>query len=67
MTCILRTYRPCNLTIGFSKYEFNKNLLSNVTFIRVTSSVTWIRERERERERERCVGDSCMVALEAGL
>ena len=65
MACTLKTYRTCNLTIGFLKHEFNKNLLSNVTLIRVTSNVTWIRERERERER--CVGDSCMVALEAGL
>ena len=63
MACTLKTYRTCNLTIGFSKHEFNKNLLSNVTLIRVTSNVTWMRERERESN----VGDSCMVALEAGL
>ena len=54
MACTLKTYRTCNLTIGFSKHEFNKNLLSNVTLIRVTSNVNWIWERERERERERC-------------
>ena len=30
--CMLRPYRKCNPTIGFSKYEFNNNLLSGVTF-----------------------------------
>ena len=38
---MLRTYRTCNLTIGFSKYEFNNKLLDGVTFFRVTSGVTW--------------------------
>ena len=36
---MLRKYRTCNLTIGFSKYEFNNKLLSGVTFLRVTSGV----------------------------
>ena len=39
---ILRTYRTCNLTVEFSKYEFNNKLLGGVTFLRVTLGVTWI-------------------------
>ena len=27
--------------VGFSKYEFNNKLLSDVTLFRVTPSVTW--------------------------
>ena len=41
MACILRTYRKCNPTVGFSKYEFNNKLLGGVTFFRVTSGITW--------------------------
>ena len=41
LACMLRTYRKCNWTVGFSKYEFNNKLLVSVTFFRVTSSVTW--------------------------
>ena len=37
---MLRTYRTCNLTIGFLKYEFNNKLLDDVTVFRVTSGVT---------------------------
>ena len=37
---MLRTYRTCNSTVGFSKYEFNYKLLGGVTFYSVTSSVT---------------------------
>ena len=40
LACILRTYKTCNPTVGFSKYEFNNKLLVGVTFFRVTSSVT---------------------------
>ena len=40
LACILRTYRACNLTVGFSKYEFNNKLLSGVTFFRVTYGIT---------------------------
>ena len=36
----LRTYRTYNPMVGFSKYEFNDKLLGDVTFFRVTSSVT---------------------------
>ena len=42
LTCMLRTYRKCNPTVGFSKYEFNNKLLGGVIFFWVTSGVTWI-------------------------
>ena len=38
---MLITYRKCNQTAGFLKYEFNNKLLGLVTFFRVTSGVTW--------------------------
>ena len=38
---MLRTYRTCNLTMEFSKYEFYKKLLSDITLFRVTLGVTW--------------------------
>ena len=41
LACMLGTYRKCDPTVGFSKYEFNSNLLVGVIFFRVTSSVTW--------------------------
>ena len=41
LACILITYRTCDPTVGFSKYEFKNKLLVGVTFFRVTSSVTW--------------------------
>ena len=37
---MLRPYRACNPTVGFSKYEFNNKLLVGVTFFKITSSVT---------------------------
>ena len=37
---MLRTYRTCNSTFVFSKYEFDNKLLGSVTFFRITSSVT---------------------------
>ena len=37
---MLRTYRKCDPTVGFSKFKFNNKLLIGVTFFRVTSSVT---------------------------
>ena len=40
LACMLRTYITCNPTVGFSKHEFNNKLLGDVTFFRVTSSVT---------------------------
>ena len=39
---MLRPYRTCNPTDGFSKYEFNNKLLRGVTFFRVTLGVTRI-------------------------
>ena len=39
LACILRTYRTCNSTVRFSKYEFNNKLLGGVTFFRVMLSV----------------------------
>ena len=38
--CMLKTYRTCDPTVEFSKYEFNNKLLVGVTFFRVTSTVT---------------------------
>ena len=37
---MLRTYRKCDPTVGFLKYEFKNKLMFGVTFFRVTSSVT---------------------------
>ena len=37
---MLKTYRKCDPTVEFSKYEFNNKLLVDVTFFRVTSSVS---------------------------
>ena len=37
----LRTYRTCNSTVRFSKYEFYNKLLGDVTLLRVTPGVTW--------------------------
>ena len=38
---MLRTYRTCNSTVGFSKYEFYNKLLRGVILLKVISSVTW--------------------------
>ena len=40
LACMLRTYRKCNPTVGFSKSEFNNKLLCDVTFFWVTLGVT---------------------------
>ena len=40
LACMLRIYRTCNPTVGFSKYEFNNKLLGGVIFFRITSGVT---------------------------
>ena len=45
LACMLRTYRTCNPTVEFTKYEFNNKLLGGVTFFRVLSSVTWTQPR----------------------
>ena len=36
----LKTYKTCNSTVGFSKYEFYNKLLDDITLLRVTSGVT---------------------------
>ena len=41
LACMLREYKKCDPTVGFSKYEIKKKLLIGVTFSTVTSSVTW--------------------------
>ena len=40
LACMLRTYRTCNPTVEFTKYEFNNKLLGGVTFFRATAGVT---------------------------
>ena len=40
MAFMLRPHKKYNPTVGFSKYEFNNKLLSDVTFFRVMSAVT---------------------------
>ena len=41
LACMLRTYKTCNPTVGFSKYEFDNKLLGGVIFFRITLGVTW--------------------------
>ena len=38
--CMLRTYRTCNSTVRFSKYELNNKLLGDVTLLIITPGVT---------------------------
>ena len=38
---MLRTYRTCNSTVRFSKYELNNKLLGDVTLLIITPGVTW--------------------------
>ena len=38
---MLRTYRTCNSTVKFSKYEFYNKLLDGVTLLKLTPDVTW--------------------------
>ena len=38
LAAMLRTYKTCNSTVGFSTYEFNNKLLGDVIFLRVTLS-----------------------------
>ena len=47
---MLRTYRICNSTIGFSKYKFNNKLLSSVTLLIVTPGVTWTQPFQKYRK-----------------
>ena len=39
-TCRLKTYKTCKPMVRFSKYEFNNNILSGVTLLRVTLDIT---------------------------
>ena len=34
LACMLRIYRTCNSTVGFSKYEFINKLLDSVTLFK---------------------------------
>ena len=36
---MLRTYRTCNSTVEFSKYEINNKFLGDVTLLRVTLGI----------------------------
>ena len=36
LVCMWKTYNICNLMFGFSKYEFNSKLLSNIILFKVT-------------------------------
>ena len=38
---MLKTYKTCNSTVGFSKYKFYNKLLCDVTLLRVIPGVTW--------------------------
>ena len=37
----VKTYKTCNWTVGFSKYEFYNKLLGSITLLRVIPGVTW--------------------------
>ena len=41
LTYMLRTYRKCDPTVRFLKYEFKNKLLIGVRFFKVTLGVTW--------------------------
>ena len=45
LTWILKTYRTCNSTVRFSKYEYYNKLLGSVTLFRVTLDVIYIYEK----------------------
>ena len=40
LACILRTYRTCNATVGFSKYKFKNKLLGGEILLKVMLDVT---------------------------
>ena len=48
---MLRTYRTCNSTIKFSKYEFYNKLLGGVTLLKVTPYVTWTKPHKNFRNK----------------
>ena len=40
LTWLLKTYRICNSTVEFSKYEFYNKLLGGITLLRIILGVT---------------------------
>ena len=47
---MLRTYRACNPTVGFLKYEFNNKLLCGVTFLRTMTGPTVVLKTDTNKE-----------------
>ena len=41
LACMLRTYKICNSTVEFSKYESKNKLLDGVTLLRIILGITW--------------------------
>ena len=41
LSCMLRTYRTCNSTMGFSNYKFYNKLFGDVILLRITPGITW--------------------------
>ena len=41
LACMLRTYRTCNPTVRFPKYEFNNKLLGGVILLGIRLGVIW--------------------------
>ena len=37
---LLRTYKTCNLTVRFSRYEFYNKLIGDVILLKITLGVT---------------------------
>ena len=46
LVCMLRSYKTCNLTMRFLKYEL-KNKLGGVTLLKVTLGVTWTQSNQK--------------------
>ena len=40
LACMLKTYKTCNSTVGFSKYKFYNKLLGGVILLKITPNVT---------------------------
>ena len=50
LTWMLRTYRTCNSTVRFSKYEFYNKLMDDIILFRVTG-ITWSFNTHKHLER----------------
>ena len=50
LACTLRTYRACNPTVGFLKYEFNNKLLCGVIFLRTMIGPTVVLKTNTNKE-----------------